>query len=58
MRICNDIKVELIDKKHPLSQLTPSKSTIKDSLNDLLDEIKDFKYQSTFKINNKKSAKS
>ena len=43
-------KVELIDKKHPLSQLKVSKSSIKDLLNDLLDETKGFKYQIKFKI--------
>ena len=47
-------KVELIDQKDPLSQLTPNKSTIKDSFNELLDEIKGFKYQTTFQINSKK----
>ena len=43
-------KVELIDKKHPLSQLKVSKSSIKDLLNDLLDETKGFKYQIKFKF--------
>ena len=31
-------KIELIDKKDPLSQLKSSKSSIKDLFNDLLDE--------------------
>ena len=43
-------KVELIDKKDPLTQLEVSKSTIKDLFNDLLDERKGFKYQITVKI--------
>ena len=43
-------KVKLFDKKDPLSQLEASKSSIKDLLNDLLDEIKCFKYQITIKI--------
>ena len=33
-------KVELIDKKDPLSELEASKSSIKDLFNDLLDETK------------------
>ena len=37
-------KVELIDKKDPLSQLEASKSIIKDLFNDLLDETKGFMY--------------
>ena len=36
-------KVELIDKKDPLSQLEASKLSIKDLFNDLLDEAKCFK---------------
>ena len=43
-------KVKLFDRKSPLSQLEASKSSIKDLLNDLLDEIKCFKYQITIKI--------
>ena len=43
-------KVEFIDKKDPLSQVEASTSSIKDLLNDLLDETKDFKYQITVKI--------
>ena len=35
-------KVELIDKKDPLSQLEASKSSIKNLFNDLLDETKWF----------------
>ena len=37
-------------KKHPLSQLETSKSSIKDLFNDILDETKGFKYQITVKI--------
>ena len=37
-------KVELIDKEDPLSQLEASKSSIKDLLNDLLDETNGFMY--------------
>ena len=43
-------KVELIDKKDPLSQLEVIKLSIKDLFNDLSDETKGFKYQITFKI--------
>ena len=43
-------KVELIDKKEFLSQLEASKSSINDLFNNLLDEIKTFKYQITVKI--------
>ena len=42
-------KVELIDKKDPLSQLEASKSSFKDSFDDLLDETKGFKCQITIK---------
>ena len=43
-------KVELIDKKDPLSQLEVIKLSIKDLFNDLSDETKGFKYHITFKI--------
>ena len=43
-------KVELINKKDPLSQLEASNSSIKDLFHDLLDEKKGFKYQITIKI--------
>ena len=42
-------KVEIVDWKNPLGQLQASKSSIKDLLKDLLDEIKGFKYQITIK---------
>ena len=37
-------KVEIIERKDPIVQLEASKSTIKDLLNDLLNERKSFKY--------------
>ena len=43
-------KVELIDKKDPLSQLEASKLSIKDLFYYLLDKTKGFKYQITIKI--------
>ena len=47
-------KVELVEKKDPLFQLEPSKSSIKDFCNDLLDETKGFKYQITLNVEFKK----
>ena len=38
-------KVESVVKKDPLIQLEASKLSIKDLFNDLLDEMKRFKYQ-------------
>ena len=43
-------KVEIIERKHPIVQLEASKSSIKDMFSDLLNEIRDFKYQITVKI--------
>ena len=40
-------KVEIIDRKDPIVQLKASKSSIKDLLNDLLNETKGLKYQIT-----------
>ena len=37
-------KVEIIEKKDPIKQLEASKSSIKDLLSDLLNEVKGFKY--------------
>ena len=37
-------KAELIEKKDPIVQLEASKSSIKDLFNNLLNEIKGFKY--------------
>ena len=44
------MKVEIVDKNDPLVQLEVSKSSIKDLLKDLLNEIKDFKYQITLAV--------
>ena len=38
-------KIEIVDKKDHLIQLEASKSSIKDLFKDILNEIKDFKYQ-------------
>ena len=43
-------KVEIIERKYPIVQLQASKSSIKDSLSDLLNETKGFKYQVTEKV--------
>ena len=43
-------KVEIVDKKDLIVQLEASKSSIKDSFNDLLNKTKGFKYQITVKI--------
>ena len=43
-------KVEIVDKKNVNVQLDASKSSIKDLLNDLLNETKGFKYQITVKV--------
>ena len=43
-------EVELIDKKDPLSKLEASKPSIKDLLNDILDEKKSFTDQITARI--------
>ena len=43
-------KVEIIEKKDPIVQLEASKSSIKDLLNDLLNDTKGFKYQITVKV--------
>ena len=42
-------KIEIMYPKDPLARLETSKSGIKDSFKDLLDEIKGFKYQITGK---------
>ena len=47
-------KVELIEKKDPLIHIEASKSSIKDLLNDLLNDTKGFKYQTTLKVEFKK----
>ena len=43
-------KVEIIERKDPIVQLEASKSSIKDLLNNLLNEAKDFRYQITVKV--------
>ena len=43
-------KVEIIEKKDIILQLEASKSSIKDLIRDLLNEIKGFKYQITVKV--------
>ena len=48
-------KNELVVKKVPLIQLEASKSSIKDLFNDLLYEMKGFKYQITLKVELKKN---
>ena len=40
-------KVEIIEKKDPIVQLEPSKSSIKDLFSDLLNGTKSFEYQIT-----------
>ena len=42
--------MQWVTKKDPLIQLQASKSSIKDLFNNLLDEIKGFKYQITVKV--------
>ena len=43
-------KVKIIEKKDPIVQLEPSKLSIKDLYNDLLNKSKGFKYQITVKV--------
>ena len=43
-------KIEIIEKKDPIVQLEASKSSIKNLLNDLLNELKGFKYQITVDV--------
>ena len=49
-RYARGYKVEIIDHKDPLVQLEARKSSIKDLFKDLLNEMKDFKYQITVKV--------
>ena len=49
--------VELVDKKDPTEQLEASKSSIKDLLNNFLNEIKGFKCQITLKLTSKTQTK-
>ena len=43
-------KVELIERKHPITQLEASKSSINDLISTLLNETKGFKYQMIVKV--------
>ena len=43
-------KVEIIEKKDPIVQLETSKLSIKNLFNDLLNELKGFKYQITVDV--------
>ena len=43
-------KVKVIERKDPIVQLQASISSIKDLLNDLLNETKGFQYQITVKV--------
>ena len=43
-------KVKVIERKDPIVQLEASISSIKDLLNDLLNETKGFQYQITVKV--------
>ena len=43
-------KVELIEKEDLIEQLEASKSSVKDLVNDLLNETKGFRYQITLKV--------
>ena len=47
-------KVELVVKKDPLIWLEASNSGLKDLFNNLLDEMKGFRYQMTLKVKLKK----
>ena len=47
-------KVELVEKKNLIEQFEASKSSIKELFNDLLNETKSFKYQTTLKVTLKK----
>ena len=43
-------KVEIVEKKDPIVQLEASKLSIKNLFNDLLNELKGFKYQITVEV--------
>ena len=49
-RYARSYKVEIIDSKDPLAQLEASKSNIEDSFNYLLNEMKQFCYANTNKM--------
>ena len=43
-------KVEIVERKDPIVQLEASKLNIKNLFNDLLNELKGFKYQITVEV--------
>ena len=43
-------KVEIVERKDPIVQLEASKLSIKNLFNDLLNELKGFKYQITVEV--------
>ena len=43
-------KVEIVERKDPIVQLEASKLIIKDLFSNLINEMKDFKYQITVKV--------
>ena len=49
-RYARSYNIEVIDSKDPLVQLTASKPSSKDLFDDILNEIKGFKYQITVKV--------
>ena len=49
-------KIEIVERKDPIVQLEASKSSIKDSLGNVLNKTKGFKYQITLKILLKKTS--
>ena len=49
-RYVGSYRIEIIDSKEPLIQLEASKSSIEDLFKDLLNEMKDFRYQITVVI--------
>ena len=50
-------KIELVEKKDTIEPLEASKSSMKDSLNDLLNETKGFKYQIALKLHLKNASR-
>ena len=49
-------KIEIVERKDPIVQLEASKSSIKDSLSNVLNKTKGFKYQITLKVLLKKTS--
>ena len=49
-RYARSYEVEIMDSKDPLAQLEASKSSINDLSEEVVDEIKGFKYQITVKV--------